>query len=68
MVNDYSFDFAVIDGQLNNIGLFIEAVSNLFAILFNNLIFLFMFCFFIALLWTFIKIFDLRSYIKKGDY
>ncbi len=59
-----TFDFTTIDNLLSSMGGFLEAFVMLISIVFNNLIFLLLFCFFIAFIWSTIKIFDLKRYYK----
>jgi hypothetical protein len=64
MVN--TFDFTTIDTQINSIGYLIETFINLLAIVFNNFIFILMFCFCIGFIWAIIRIFDFERYAQNG--
>lgn len=62
-----TFDFTSIDNMLNGIGSIIEGFVMIVTLVLNNILFLLMFCFFIAFIWAVLKIFDFRRYEQKGN-
>jgi len=58
------FDFTTIDQLINSLGFMLELFISLIAMLFNNFVFLFLFCFTIAFIWALTKIFDFERYTK----
>lgn len=61
-----TFDFSTIDIFLTNIGTTIELFVEILALVFNNLAIFLLFCFFLGLMYAFIKVADGKRYMNEG--